>query len=243
MLIGANSGSFSAIQRTISHNLTVIREYDTPEAEIPSTFPVYPEGVVPVQSFKPEISGFIAGDDDVRFMQLMHRAPPGAYITLWHEGERKNENHAPNLIREMHARAQELVHKTNSKIHYGQIFTTYSSETGRVEDWVAPGMDFYGLDVYATAEDDTAGDAIYDTVNTIHKMAGSAANIMVTECNSMFVNSRQGFIMSCFQWAVDFDCPMFMVYYDPFEDLLHGSPYQWTSAPSDPYTMKQVTKP
>jgi hypothetical protein len=240
MLIGANFGSFSEIQKSLLFNMTVMRSYGTPADSIPAVFPVYPRGVVPVQSFKPDIRKFNSGTYDAVFSSLVKSAPAGSYITLWHEGERHNENHAASMITEMHEHAHALADQSNPKVNYGQIFTTYSAETGRIEDWTAPGMDFYGLDVYATAEDDTAGDCLYETINTIREVT-NRVNLIITECNSLFTNSRQGFITSCYQLALDFDCKIFMVYYDPDTDT--NSPYKWTSAVSDRFTMNQVIKP
>lgn len=239
MILGANSNSYSQISKTVA--LPAFRGYNRPTIGIPGSFPgpdvkAIPAGVTtPVISIKPDIRRLFTGNLDAKLEAFAKSVPAGAYVTLWHEGERANEHNASRDIKVMHAVARTLMKTANPALMYGQIFTSYSgTNTNRLAGWLAPGMDFYGIDAYANTETDLAEDILTPCANQITAIS-PGANIVVTECNTRFADSRPAFLSSCFTWAYEKKCPMFMVYFDAPDS---GTEWAWN--PEDTQVMNAL---
>lgn len=185
---GLNQSAFPAVSSAIG-GVSGVRAYRTP-GPIPAAYPGNSGGALPagatlvVVSLKPDIASFIQGAQDAAFTAYVKSCPPSTMLTLWHEGERANEGHAAQDIVNLHTRAHALAVAAKPSVLYGQVYTCYSSTNGRVTDFTAPGMDFYGLDGYASSDNSTADSIFGATLKQLRMVDGADGPVAVTEVNA-----------------------------------------------------------
>lgn len=239
MILGANSNCYDELSSLV--RLPAYRGYNRPSVGIPGKYPgpdvkTVPAGIAaPVISIKPNMTNLFTGNLDGKLEEFARSVPAGTYITMWHEGERANEGHSARDITTMHLVAQTIMKTVNPHLFYGQIFTSYSgTNTNRITKWLAPGMDFYGIDAYANTPTDMAEDILMPCEDQILSKYPNA-HIVVTECNTQFKDSRPAFLSSCFTWAYDRNCSLFMVYFDASD-----AKTSWAWNPEDTQTVQAL---
>ena len=156
-------------------------------------------------------------------------------VTAWHEGERKGLGISAADITGLHAYLYPIFKDASPDCLYGQIFTTFSHVTGRVTDWTAPGMDYYGLDGFQLTTDDTIDSHFGATQSEILAVSGCGP-FAITEINSQLKPGRPAWFADAWQWAQDNDCLTFAIYYDAPGS---GTPYEWD--PSDTDTINTLS--
>lgn len=175
------------------------RAYNTPKANIPAQFPgsgyKVPAGVTtPVVSIRPsrtmgtstvpDVQGIVTGARDAELAAWIEQAPPGAMVSCWHE----TEAHIPDPVdvTRMHLHVHELCRRIRPDVAYGQISMTWTADKRSAHypltKWIAPGMDFQGLDVYPADLGDGFTDAARDALAQITRV-DPAARIAFTEVN------------------------------------------------------------
>lgn len=232
-MLGLNhSSAYQAISGAVG-GLPGVRTYGTPGKGIPAAYPGTSDGALPagahpvVVSLKPDIPSFIQGAQDAAFSQYVRSCPDGTMLTLWHEGERANEGHAGQQIRNLHERAYGLVKAARPGVKYGQTVTCYSAVTGHISGYMANGMDFYGLDGYASASGDTAASIFGTALSQIRADLPKGATVApaILEVNSFKAGLRPAFFRDTWAWAKANNCITYFVYADAPGDNSNGVPW------------------
>ena len=145
-----------------------------------------------IWSPRPDPAKLLAGDYDTTIRDALLITPPGSYMTTWHEASVSGISYqtAVQVQKYMHR----LVHSVTDKVPYGNI-----TLPGDSPHWDAPGMDWYGLDVYDFHENNQATRAL----NYWYYRPGSVrttAPTLITETNTNIVANRPSWFTQVYEW-------------------------------------------
>jgi len=209
------------------------RAYNTPAQGIPVTWPgpgasPVPAGVtLPVISIKPDIPTVLSGSLDAALAAFAALVPTGAMVTCWHEGEAAHNDFTTAQVLALHARCYPIFKAASPGCRYGQIVTCYTATRASghypLGQWMAPGLDFYGLDGYQVARSHTAATVFGAAAHQIQGALGTV-RLAVTECNSALPASRPDWFKDTWSWARANDC---LTYFTYWESAGSASPYAW----------------
>ncbi|MEP7024801.1 MAG: hypothetical protein ABJB47_13585 [Actinomycetota bacterium] len=228
-------GMWSAVSAATG-GLAAYRGYNTPGEGIPSSWPgpsagpLPPGAALPVISIKPNIRDLLGGVLDKKLAAFAAQVPAGTMVTCWHEAERANEGNTTAQILGLHARCHKIFKAQSPHCLYGQMVTCYTATRASghypLGQWMAPGMDFYGLDGYQITKSDTV-DSIFGAA--ARQITGALGNVplAVIECNSALPNNRPGWFNDTWAWAQEHGCLTYLTYWDPAGS---GTPYAWQSS-------------
>ncbi|MGO9298158.1 MAG: hypothetical protein ACLP52_30490 [Streptosporangiaceae bacterium] len=201
-IFGVNDTSWPEISAAAG-GVTGWRAYAPPSAGVPRRWPgthsgPVPAGVqTPVVSIKPDVSQVISGALDARLAAYFSLVPPGAWVTCWHEGEKPGLHFSREQIQRLHARVYSVfrAHAPRTAL-YGQIFSTYAatrpSSPQALGPWVAPGLDFYGLDGYQYEPGETVEQVLAEPAAQITAVV-PGARLAITETNTSFGQQARWF--------------------------------------------------
>ena len=97
-------------------------------------------------SVRPVPSSLLSGRLDARLRAFIRSAPPGSFLTAWHEAGNLIGYPAyinPPNMRAVHRHMHRLCRGTH--VSYGPILCMRPES---MPPWLVPGMDWYGLDIY-----------------------------------------------------------------------------------------------
>jgi hypothetical protein len=225
-------GMWSAVSAATG-GLAAYRGYNTPGEGVPGSWPgpsagpIPPGASLPIISIKPNIMDVLGGALDKQLAAFAEHVPAGAWVTCWHEGERANEGNTAASIKGLHEHCHKIFKAQSPHCLYGQIVTCYTATPASghypLGQWMAPGLDFYGLDGYQAARTDTA-DSVFGVA--ARQITGALGNVplAVIEVNSSLPNSRPAWFSDTWAWAEANDCLSYLTYWDPAGS---GTPYAW----------------
>lgn len=248
--VGTNHGSWGAVAAAASP-LAAFRAYNPPSTGVPATWPgkdaqPVPSGVaLPVISFWPpdvsgvqDIAGMIAGHYDTQLSAYAKLIPAGALVSCALEGEAGVNPWTAAQIRALHAHVYPLVKAGSPHCLYGQIVTCYTASKGSAHyplgQWIAPGMDFYGLDGYQGSGGASAASVFGAAASAITAVQPGAV-LAVTETNSPVQADRPAWFAAAWQWAIAERCLCFCAYFDGAGS---GTSYEWV--PGDTATISAL---
>lgn len=229
MLFGTNNAAFPQVSANTS-GLTAYRAYNGPGVGVPAVFPgpkvTVPNGTVPVISFKPRVPDVLTGNLDSQLNDFFLSAPSGAWVTAWHEGNLPNHNFTPQEHIALSVYLRYLAKKANPGVRYGQIFGCFQVITGNQDlgDWVAPGMDFYGIDCYQEQPTWTADLVVTTPLAQIWSAVDHIADLAVIETNS--AADPVAWLPEAYAAAQAANCRAFL----PFFNATSGIPYAYQSS-------------
>jgi hypothetical protein len=238
------NGSWSAISAATG-GLAGYRGYNTPAQGVPATWPGPGASPVPaaasllIISIKPDINSVLSGSLDLQLAAFAAFVPAGAMVTCWHEGEATNNGFSTSQILGLHAHCYPIFKAASPGCQYGQIVTCYTATPASghypLGQWMAPGLDFYGLDGYQTAGSDTAASVFGNAATQIENAIGPV-QLAVTECNSTIPADRPAWFNSTWSWAQGNGCGTYFTYWDAAGT---GSSYAWV--PGDSATISALS--
>lgn len=209
------------------------RGYDTPAQGTPASWPGPGAGPAPahaslqVISIKPDIGAVLSGSLDQKLRAFAGLVPAGAMVTCWHEGERANNNFTTAQILGLHAHCYPIFKAASPNCRYGQIVASYTASRASghypLGRWLAPGLDFYGLDGYQSASSHTA-DSVFGAAAGQIQGALGPVQLAVTECNSALAASRPQWFKETWSWAQANNC---LTYFTFWDSPASGTPYAW----------------
>jgi hypothetical protein len=225
-------GMWSAVSAATG-GLAAYRGYNTPGEGVPSSWPgpsagpIPPGASLPIISIKPNIADTLGGALDKQLAAFAEQVPAGAWVTCWHEGERANEGNTAADIKALHQHCHKIFKAQSPHCRYGQIVTCYTATRASghypLGQWMAPGLDFYGLDGYQAAKTDTADSVFGAAARQITGALGQVP-LAVIEVNSSLPNSRPAWFSDTWAWAEANTCLAYLTYWDPAGS---GTPYAW----------------
>jgi hypothetical protein len=147
--IGVNRDYWTQFKAAIPRAKDVRIYYDT-ENVFPATWPTRAKGAWVTLSLRPNPADLLSGKLNARLKALFASAPAGSEATFWHENEPGNplkysrsvNNFRTNVA--MLKYGEKLVKGT--KVKFGQIIC---APANRMQKWIAPGLDWYGIDLFA----------------------------------------------------------------------------------------------
>jgi hypothetical protein len=221
------------------------RAYNTPAQGIPVTWPgpgasPVPAGVtLPVISIKPDIPTVLSGSLDAALAAFAALVPTGAMVTCWHEGETTSDGFTTTQILALHAHCYPIFKAVSPGCLYGQIVASYTATPASghypLGQWMAPGLDFYGLDGYQSATSDTATSIFGTAASQIEGALGSVP-LAIMECNSSIQASRPAWFSNTWSWAQANNCLAYFQYWDAAGS---GTSHAWV--PGDSATIAALS--
>ena len=203
--------------------LAGFRGYDTPAQGVPASWPgtgagPVPSGVtLPVISIKPDISAVLAGSLDAQLAAFAAQVPAGAMVTCWHEGETAADGFTTAQILGLHAHCYPIFKAGSPGCLYGQIVSCYTANPASAHyplgQWMAAGLDFYGLDGYQTTSSDNAASIFGNAASQISGAIGTVP-LAIIECNSPVAANRPGWFNDTWSWAQSNNCLAYFSYWE-----------------------------
>lgn len=206
LLYGTDNGSFSNMLSVIPQTkLTRVYSSESNGVNgVPATFPGNSHDSRAshmVVSFRPDVSMLLAGSLDASIGAYMAAAPAGTYLCAYHEANLstnwfRTTGHTASDFTAAQAKLKALRDAHNPNIKLGQILLA-SSTANQASPWVAPGLDWYGLDGYAGSTNKTAA-TVFDTAiqNILNVVPDAVLAIPET-------NAGQGTNAQWNQWFTD----------------------------------------
>lgn len=204
----------------------------------PGAKPVPAAAKLPVISIKPDIGELLSGALDAQLSAFAALVPAGAMVTCWHEGETAGNGLSAGQVRALHARSRRIFKAASPHCRYGQIVSCYTATRASghypLGQWMAPGLDFYGLDGYQAAASHTAASVFGTAASQISRALGPV-QLAVTECNSVIPASRPKWFMDTWSWAQAHGC---LTYFTFWYGAGTATPYAWL--PDDSATISAL---
>lgn len=226
--------------------LAGFRGYNTPEQGVPATWPgpgakpIPAAAKLPVISIKPDIGKLLTGALDARLSAFAALVPAGAMVTCWHEGETAGNGLSAGQVLALHQRARRIFKAASPRCRYGQIVSCYTATRASghypLGQWMAPGLDFYGLDGYQAAASHTAASVFGTAASQISRALGPV-RLAVTECNSVLPASRPDWFRETWSWARAHGC---LTYFTFWYGAGTATPYAWL--PDDSATISALAE-
>jgi len=232
---GVNKGARATWQAVsaATGGLVGYRGYDTPPQGTPAWWPGPGASPIPaaaslqVISIKPDIGEVLSGALDDKLRAFAGRVPAGAMVTCWHEGETAGNNFTTAQILGLHAHCYPIFKAASPDCRYGQIVTCYTASRASghypLGQWIAPGLDFYGLDGYQPAQSHTVASVFGVAADQIRAEVGKV-RLAVTECNSAVQSGRPEWFHDTWSWARANNCLTYFTFWEPAGA---GSPNAW----------------
>ena len=244
---GANKGPrpmWPAIS-SATEGLDGFRGYNTPGQGVPAAWPgpganpMPAAASLPVISIKPDIGEVLSGSLDSQLGAFAALVPAGAMVTCWHEGETAGNGLAAGQVRALHAYCRPIFKAASPRCRYGQIVSCYTATRASghypLGRWMAPGLDFYGLDGYQASSSHTAASVFGTAARQIERAVG-AVQLAVTECNSVIPAGRPKWFRETWSWARAHGC---LTYFTFWDGAGSGAPYAWL--PGDSATISALS--
>lgn len=167
----------------------------TIERTYKSLQPTWPEMQVPgtpsVWSIRPDPAKLFKGQYDAEIKSALLTAPAGSYLTSYHEASLAGISY--NTAVKVQQYLHRLVHSVTDKVPFGNI-----TLPGDAPHWDAPGMDWYGLDVYDFHANNNAVRAL--NYWYYHGSIRTTAPTLITETNTNIVANRSSWFTQIYEW-------------------------------------------
>jgi hypothetical protein len=147
--IGVNRDYWSQFKAAIPGAQDVRVYYDV-ENVFPAAWPTSATGAWVTLSLRPNPADLLSGKLSAQLKALFRSAPAHSEVTFWHENEPGNPLKYPARVNNartavaMLKYGEKLVKGT--KVKFGQVIC---APANRMQQWIAPGLDWYGIDLFA----------------------------------------------------------------------------------------------
>jgi hypothetical protein len=147
--VGVNRDYWSKFKAAIPGAQDVRVYYDV-ENVFPAAWPTSAKGAWVTLSLRPNPADLLSGKLNAQLKALFRSAPAHSEVTFWHENEPGNPLKYPASVNNtrtavaMLKYGEKLVKGT--KVKFGQVIC---APANRMQRWIAPGLDWYGIDLFA----------------------------------------------------------------------------------------------
>ncbi len=147
--IGVNRDDWTQFKAAIPRAQDVRVYYDA-ENVFPATWPTRAKGAWVTLSLRPNPSDLLSGKLNAQLKALFASAPAHSEVTFWHENEPGNPLKYARSVNNARANVAMLKYGEKlvkgTKVRFGQIIC---APANRMQNWIAPGLDWYGIDLFA----------------------------------------------------------------------------------------------
>ncbi len=148
VILGATLGTYPKLHADVPR-ARGIRMYFDSENDFPPAWPEPYPGAWVTLSLRPNPRDLFSGKLDHRLKAIIDSAPAHAELTFWHENTTGNPLHYPAYVNNASAAIGIQLHGQRlcrgTKVRFGVI--TCGPAIQQI-DWLAPGLDWYGDDLY-----------------------------------------------------------------------------------------------
>jgi hypothetical protein len=232
IVIGADRSGFTGLRHAAP--LAVgLRWYFNRENELPPGWPRPFRGTHMTLSLRPNPGDLFAGRLDRRLKDIIHSAPENSELTFWHENVTMNPLGYPAHVHNARTsvRMQEYGLKLcrGTNVRFGVI--TVGPVAGQL-DWIAPGLDWYGDDLYEFPKlrgpDDTFSKEkvvarLNQNLRAWRKASGTRTPaIRICETNSPYDAHRGELFATIADWLPKHNGNRMLTYWNAKEGLARG---------------------
>ena len=147
--IGVNRNYWTQFKAAIPRAQDVRVYYDV-ENVFPAVWPTRAAGAWVTLSLRPNPADLLSGKLDAQLKALFASAPAHSEVTFWHENEPGNPLSYPRSVNNARTNVAMLKYGEKlvkgTKLKFGQIIC---APANRMQNWIAPGLDWYGIDLFA----------------------------------------------------------------------------------------------
>jgi hypothetical protein len=227
-ILGAYPKLHAAAPRAIG-----LRMYFDGENHFPPAWPDPYPGAWITLSLRPNPGDLFSGKLDDQLKAVIDSAPAHSELTFWHENTTGNPLGYPRYVNNARAavRMQRHGHRLcrGTKVRFGVITCGPASQQ---IDWLAPGLDWYGDDLYEfprlRGPDDTMSQAkllqrLNSNLEAWRKKSGRRwPAIRICETNSPFDSHRRRWFTWIAQWLAGHNGPRMLTYWNPHRGAAQG---------------------
>lgn len=221
MFFGANENHYPEMAAKVS-GATMIRSFKG----LSDTWPVMPGNLPCLLSIRRDPAQLLAGGHDKQITSMVTSAPPHSHLTAWHEANHAGLDAA--TTRKIHTHMSRLVTDLGSPVRYGAVLTQ-----GASGDWVIPGLDFYGVDLYDIHRTTDPGLALERFFGRM-----PAGDRIVAETNSSAVYHRPAWFREIYDWLFRRGGTAMLTFWNPTGPL--SGP--WVDDPATIYALRGISR-
>jgi len=207
--------------------------YFDAENQFPAAWPDPHPGAWITLSLRPNPGDLLSGKLDGQLKAVIDSAPPHSELTFWHENTTGNPLHYPPHVNNARAavRMQHYGHRLcrGTEVRFGVI--TCGPAVQQI-DWLAPGLDWYGDDLYEfprlRGPDDTMSQAkllhrLNSSLDAWRKKSGRRwPAIRICETNSPFDSHRERWFTWIAQWLAGHNGSRMLTYWNRHAGAARG---------------------
>ena len=226
--LGAYPGLHAVVPRAVG-----LRMYFDAENHFPAAWPDPYPGAWITLSLRPNPGDLFAGMLDDYLKPIIDSAPAHSELTFWHENTRGNPLGYPHYVNNARAavRMQRYGHRLcrGTQVRFGVI--TCGPVIQQL-DWLAPGMDWYGDDLYEfprlRGADGTMSHALLlarleSNLDAWRRKSGTRRPaIRICETNTPFDAHRSRWFTWIAQWLAQHNGTRMLTYWNPNAGVAQG---------------------
>jgi hypothetical protein len=224
VVIGANMPWFLDVHEAVPA-VSCRRTYFGTHDYIPAKWPVTASAASESVSLRPVPSSLLSGRLDAKLKRFIGSAPPGSFLTAWHEAGNLAGYPAyinPRNMRAIHRYMNHLCEGTN--VSYGPILCMHPD---KMPQWLVPGLGWYGLDIYDWPEFHFPNGGVLDIHGrlwprlsqwkaVIQKVSGRRnPELAICETNAKNRAHRPKWMLAISRWMADNGGSRVITYWNP----------------------------
>jgi hypothetical protein len=232
IIFGAILGVYPKLHAAVPRAIG-LRMYFGGENVFPAAWPDPYPGAWITLSLRPNPGDLLSGKLDSQLKAVIDSAPPHSELTFWHENTTGNPLGYPDYVNNARSavRIQHYGHQLcqGTQVRFGVITC---GPAGQQMDWLAPGLDWYGDDLYEfprlRAADDTMRQAkllhrLNSNLDAWRKKSGRHwPAVRICETNSPFDSHRVDWFTWIAQWLAGHNGSRMLTYWNPHHGAAHG---------------------
>lgn len=232
IIFGANLGAYPKLNAAVPRAIG-LRMYFGVENQFPTAWPDPHPGAWITLSLRPNPGDLFSGKLDDQLKAVIDHAPAHSELTFWHENTTGNPLGYPSYVNNARAaiRMQLYGHGLcrGSQVRFGVI--TCGPAIQQI-DWLAPGLDWYGDDLYEFPRLRSPDDAmrrakvisrLNSNLDAWRRRAGRRwPAIRICETNSPFDSHRETWFTWIAQWMARHNGRRMLTYWNPDAGVAQG---------------------
>lgn len=229
VIFGAIRGVYPELHAAVPRAIG-LRMYSGGENQFPAAWPDPHPGAWITLSLRPNPGDLFSGKLDGQLRAIIDSAPAHSELTFWHENTTGNPLHYPSYVSNARAavRMQQYGHRLcrGTAVRFGVI--TCGPAIQQL-DWLAPGLDWYGDDLYEfprlrgpghTMSQARLLSRLNSNLGAWRKKSGRRwPAIRICETNSPFDAHRENWFTWIAQWLAGHNGSRMLTYWNPHGGL------------------------
>ena len=232
IIFGATLGPYPKLHAAVPRAVG-LRMYFDGENVFPPAWPDPYPGAWITLSLRPNPGDLFSGKLDDQLKAIVDSAPAHSELTFWHENTTGNPLGYPRYVNNARTavRMQHYGHRLcqGTRVRFGVITC---GPAGQQIDWLAPGLDWYGDDLYEfprlRGPDDTMSQArilhrLNSNLDAWRRKSGRRwPAIRLCETNSPFDSHRRRWLTWIAQWMAAHNGRRMLTYWNPHAGAAEG---------------------